>query len=57
MGSKLLTIQFSEGTSEVMANIRDGIIIQTFFFFFSFFVPSSLEPFGHFSQMKQVKEA
>ena len=34
--------------SEVMADIRDGIIIQTSFLFASFSVPSFLASFKHF---------
>ena len=43
--------------SEVMADIRDGIIIRTSFLFTTFSVPSLLAPFEHFGQMKQAKEA
>ncbi len=40
MGSKYLQLNFQKdwpSTSEVITNIRDGIIIQTFFLSFSFF--------------------
>ena len=43
--------------SEVMADIRNGIIIRTSFLFASFSVPRFLALFEHFGQMKQVKEA
>src|SRR5437763_9999410 len=44
-------------TSEVMADILDGIIIRTSFLFASFFVPSFWRHLSAFGQMKQAKEA
>src|ERR1043166_6052894 len=56
---KYLQLNFQKdwsSTSEVMADISDGIIIRTSFICF-FSVPSFLSSFKTFGQMKQAKEA
>src|ERR1043166_7079908 len=57
---KYLQLNFQKdwsSMSEVMADIRNGIIIRTSILLASFFVPSFWRNLSAFGQMKQAKEA